>query len=90
MLTTLANGVRENWLWNCPAPIAHGERCDEDGFGTAFALCKPLTDEEVELVAHALNMVPYYGGPGRGFARKLIIRRTKWHTLILQRFGVDI
>lgn len=82
--------LTEAWLWNCPAPIAHGEQSDEEGFGTAWVLCRRITDEQAEQVAYALNMTEYHNGAGRGFARRPVIRHTKWHTFIYQRFGLDI
>lgn len=49
-----------------------------------------MTDDEVEDFVENNNIQHYYGGPGRFFQQKPIVRHSKRRTLIIAISGFDV
>ncbi len=71
-----------------PYGIAVSKVCEYgESWTNTYLLDGVLSDEEVY---HLLGVCEYYNGPGRGFARRPHVERSKYHTFVIHCGGLDI
>lgn len=74
----------------CDKKIVRNFGGDCDSWQEAWVFNRPLSESEIADFIDYNDITSHYGGPGRGFARKPIIRQTARKTVISQMGGLDI